>query len=128
MEENKYSRSKVYKLVDQINNYFYIGSTTSELSKRLSWHKQHIQQHPDRKLNRYMDTVGKDNFKIILIEEFNLSSTIQLLREEDKYIQQYINDDKCLNSFRAMRSPEERKVYHENYRNEHPDEKLEYMK
>ena len=88
MEENKYSQSKVYKIVDQINNYFYIGSTTSELSKRLSWHKQHINQYPERKLNKYMNTIGKDNFKIVLIDEFNLSSKIQLLREEDKIIQQ----------------------------------------
>ena len=39
MEQNRYSQSKVYKLIDINTQHFYIGSTTSQLSQRLYWHK-----------------------------------------------------------------------------------------
>ena len=109
MEENKYSHSKVYKLVYQINNYFYIGSTTTELFKRLSRHRKCALQTPNTKLYRYMNTIGRENFKIVLISEHNLESRIQLIREEDIVIQKYINDEKCLNSNRSLLTEEEHK-------------------
>ena len=39
--ENIYVHSKLYKSVDQVEGYFYIGSTACQtLSKRLMWHTQ----------------------------------------------------------------------------------------
>ena len=39
VEYNRYNNSKIYKLVNSVDDAFYIGSTTAQLSKRLSWHK-----------------------------------------------------------------------------------------
>ena len=38
-EYNGYNNSKVYKLINSVDDTFYIGSTTSSLSKRLCDHK-----------------------------------------------------------------------------------------
>ena len=102
MENNRYNNSKIYKLVDQVNGYFYIGSTCNPLSKRLYWHKYDARKHPEQKVYKYFNEIGFDNVKIILIEEHYLDNREQLIREEDKVIQMYIDDEKCLNSIRAF--------------------------
>ena len=102
MENNRYNNSKVYKLIDEINDYFYIGSTCDKLSKRLSWHKTSARHHPERKVYKYFNSINWNNVKIVLIEEHYLENKVQLLREEDKLICYYKNDTKCLNSFRAI--------------------------
>ena len=38
-EFNRYSNAKVYKLISDVDDYFYIGSTCTSLSKRLHQHK-----------------------------------------------------------------------------------------
>ena len=67
VERNKYNFTKVYKLVDQINQYFYIGSTTSTLDNRLRHYKQ------DSKINNpnvytYFNLIGWNNVKIVLLK------------------------------------------------------------
>ncbi len=104
MEDNRYSKSKVYKIVDENTQHFYIGSTTSDLSKRLYWHKKHNQGN----ILRHVEKHGF-NFKIVLIEEFNLESKIQLLKEEDRIIQSFLNNELCLNINRAYLTEEEKK-------------------
>ena len=114
--ENKYSRSKVYKLQDNINFCFYIGSTCNELRKRLYQHKiaANLEICAKRKVYTYFNSVGWENVQIILIEEYKLENKLQLLREEDKIIQINLNNDKCLNTkrpFYGLDPKEQRKVY-----------------
>ena len=115
MENNRYNNSQIYKLVDQVNEYFF---TCNSLSKRLSWHKQNAkkEKHKNMKVYKYFNEVGWDNVKIILIEENYLENKQQLLREEDRVIQMYLHDKNCLNSFRAFLSLEDKKEYHKKYR------------
>ena len=107
MENNRYNNSKIYKLVDHVNGYFYIGSTCNPLSKRLSWHKLKAKNDTERKVYKYFNSISWDNVKIVLIEEHYLDNREQLIREEDKVIQMYIHDERCLNSIRAFVTPEE---------------------
>ena len=114
--ENKYSRSNVYKLQDDINFCFYIGSTCDELRKRLYQHKLDTNREicAKRKVYTYFNSVGWENVKIILIQEFNLGNRHQVLREEDKVIQMYLQDQKCLNvkrPFYGLEPKEQRKAY-----------------
>ena len=112
--ENKYNRSKVYKLQDNINFYFYIGSTCNELRKRLQQHKVMSKIEKNRKVYSYFNSIGWENVKIILIQEFNLENRHQLLREEDKVIQIYLQDQKCLNvkrPFYGLEPKEQKEVY-----------------
>ena len=53
------------------------------------------------KLYSHAEQVGWDNANIILVSEHNLQNKEQLLREEDKIIQQYFNNLLCLNAYRA---------------------------
>ena len=132
VEYNRYNNSKVYKIVDQINGFYYIGSTTAQLSKRLSWHNKLSLQEPDRKFYKYMNEIGRDKFKIILIEEHYLENKEQLLREEDRVIQMYLHDEKCLNSIRALLTEKEKKLNHNAhcciYKARHKDHISEYNK
>ena len=68
----------------------------------------------NRKVYTHFNTIGWENVKIILIQEFNLESRQQLLREEDKIIQLNLENDKCLNTrrpFYGLEKREQRKVY-----------------
>ena len=51
---------------------------------------------------------------------------MELLREEDKLIQEHRDDPKCLNLLRAFMSDEDKKAYYteynNNYREKHHDE------
>ena len=101
-EMNRYNNSKIYMLRDEINACFYIGSTCNSLSKRLSQHKYDIKKKPTIGVYNYFSAIGADNIKIILMEEHYLDNKEQLLREEDRVIQMYRNDEKCLNQQRAF--------------------------
>lgn len=128
MENNRYNNSKIYKMVDQVNGYFYIGSTCNPLSKRLYRHKCDAKKHPEQKNYKYFNEIGFDNVKIVLIEEHYLENREQLIREEDKVIQMYLHDEKCLNSIRAFVTPEEARAKYGEQRKiryqEHKEEEL----
>ena len=127
--ENRYVHSKLYKLVDQVEGYFYIGSTACQtLSKRLMWHKQDSSKPKFKKTKKYahFNSIGWCNVKIILISEHQFQNKMELLREEDKLIQEHRDDPKCLNLLRAFMSDEDKKAYYteynNNYREKHHDE------
>ena len=123
--EEKYSKSKVYKLQDDINFYFYIGSTYNVLNKRLYQHKKDSKKFTERKIYKYFNSIGWENVKIILIQEFNLQNKQQLLREEDKMIQLHLNNENCLNVIRpfyGLTRSDQKKLYKEEHK-EHLSEK-----
>ena len=101
---NPYNHSKVYKLVDTMNQYFYIGSTCNLLCKRLYKHKQDSKKLPELKSYKYFKSVNWEYVEIILIQEFNLENKDQLRREEVKVMQKYLNSPLCPNSNRAFRT------------------------
>ena len=74
--------------------------------------------------------MGWNNVKIILIEEYKFNNKMELLREEDKLIQQHRNDAKCLNVLRAYMTNEEKHNYNieksKEYRSLHLEELQEY--
>ena len=127
--ENKYHNSKVYKL--QADDYYYYGSTTQKyLSSRLIDHKRYSKKQKARKLFTVFtyDRFVKGEIKIVLVEEFKLENKQQLLREENKYIQQYINDPFCLNTMLSIRSYEEKLEYNKIYRQNNIEKFVEYEK
>ena len=116
MTTNRYHKSKVYMIRDNINGKFYIGSTCNSLSARLSKHKNDTKRRPNSGVYKYFNEIGVENLKIILIEEYQLENKSQLLREEDKVIQLYKNDDNCLNvnrAFTELNQYEYNKIYYE---------------
>ena len=117
-EYNRYNNSKVYKIINTIDDTFYIGSTCTSLSKRLSQHKarSQLEKYKHNRVYNHLNEIEHQNIKIVLICEFYLDNKKQLLREENNYIEMYKNDPNCLNTSSAIRSPyaktnEDRRYY-----------------
>ena len=102
MENNRYNNTKIYKMYDLIYGNFYIGSSTNILSKRLAKHKQDSKIFQDRTVYKIFNEIGWENVKIVLIEEHYLENKEQQLREEDRVLQMFLDDEKCLNSLRPL--------------------------
>lgn len=120
-----YSHSKIYKL--QCNDgYFYIGSTCNKLRVRLSQHKIKSNTYNDRKIYSHINSIGWDNVRIILIEEFECNNKDELRQKEDEYIQKEINNELCLNSYCAYKTVEQTKEYRKNWQKQ--DHCKEYRK
>jgi len=80
--ERDYSKGKIYKLVSDVNDEFYIGSTATSLAKRKYWHKTKGRQMPGVKA--IFDEIGWDEMKIILVEEWPCENNDQL-RQRERY-------------------------------------------
>jgi len=62
--------SRVYKIVNDIDDLAYIGSTTQKLCKRMSNHRDDVKRGSDRKIHKHMRDVGIEHFKIMLVREY----------------------------------------------------------
>ena len=80
--------SKVYKLVNSIDDLIYIGSTTQPLSKRFSDHKANAKFKPGP-VHRHLNNIGWDTVRIILIETVICYNKDQLNQREQHYIDVY---------------------------------------
>ena len=70
----------VYKLINKVNNKFYIGVTTNDLKTRLRGHRQKGNAHLQSAMKKY----GKENF---IIKEIDTAKTqAQLDKKEIHYI------------------------------------------
>ena len=81
----RYRNGKVYKLVNSIDDKIYIGSTCLLLSKRFYEHKKMAKRRPSY-AHRYLNIIGWDNVRIILIENVTAETKDQLLIREQHYI------------------------------------------
>ena len=133
-ETNRYNNGKIYKIIDMINDFYYIGSTTSTLARRLYEHKQNITRIQSRKVYNYFNEIGFDNIKIILIKEVNVDNKNQLLKAENDIIEECLKDEKCLNSIRSwtgiLRSNNDEyyKLYYQKYKDEVSERHKKYNK
>jgi len=84
--ENKYSRGKIYKIIDNTNGNIYIGSTIQDLNIRLNEHRR-----PCRNVSR--EIIKNGDYKIELIKNYPCINKFELEEEEAKYIREY----KCIN-------------------------------
>ena len=78
-----YSLGKIYKIVNDVNDKIYIGSTCQTLSQRLNGHRKDA-----RKIERMsplysaMKELGIGQFRIVLIEEYPCQNVAQLTARE----------------------------------------------
>lgn len=131
-----YKNGKIYQLVNFVNDYVYIGSTCSSLSKRLYNHKRSSTQHKT-KLYQMANVIGWENFRMVLVEHYPCNSSLELRKREHEHIQK-VPKDKLLNMIGAYISKEERirllveKHKHskdwQEYHKRHREEKREHYK
>ena len=129
-----YTHGKFYKLINSINSDIYIGSTTYPyLSERLHAHRGQSKDNTgrrDSKLYIFMRDIGKDNFKIELIEKYSCNSKKELTEREQYYIDEL---KPSLNMVRSTTNPSKRirkydKEYNHNYYNSHKEDISEKSK
>jgi group I intron endonuclease len=85
-----YQNGKIYKLVNDIDDDIYVGSTCKQLSNRMAKHRTDAKasNHKQRKVYQKMNAFGIEHFKIVLIENHPCDSREELTRREDYYIRQ----------------------------------------
>ena len=77
-----YRNGKIYKLVNNIDEAIYIGSSVVRLSKRKGQHKENSIKFPERKVYKHLNQVGWGNVDIILIENFECKNKEELHKRE----------------------------------------------
>lgn len=88
-----YSRGKIYKIINNVNNKIYVGSTIYYyLSTRFNTHKQCCRGGGDSDLYRAMREIGIKNFKIQLIKRFPCKTKQELLDEENRVTNSFPRD------------------------------------
>jgi hypothetical protein len=83
------SISTVYKVINDVDDKVYIGSTTCAISKRMSEHRKNSRRNNNSKLYNHMRALGVQHFKIVCIREYTDISKERLHNREEKYIKRY---------------------------------------
>jgi hypothetical protein len=89
-----YLNSKIYKIVCDITNQIYIGSTTQKLSSRLSGHVAEYKKWSLGKTKKYISSfeiIKNNNYSIILIENFQCNNNEELHKKERYFIETMVN-------------------------------------
>lgn len=79
--------ARIYKIVNNINDEIYVGSTRNELRLRWQGHKRDYTR-VENGLYLMMREYGVGPFRIILIEEIEVQNKQQQLQHEQRYIDQ----------------------------------------
>jgi len=112
----KFTGYKVYKLFNDNDDKYYIGSTRQQLSRRIANHRIDGRKlrYNSNMLNHFNE-IGWDNVKIILVERISDDSTKEdLVKKENEYINR--KDDNCLNMIKSIRTKEERLEYYRTHK------------
>ena len=102
----------VYQLCNLFDNYIYIRSTKSPLYKQLYEHKSLSQKKPNQPIYKYINETGSwDNWRILLIAEYEVNSRQEMLKKEQDNINEYKNNQAyiLLNKRKAYQTKEQRK-------------------
>jgi group I intron endonuclease len=87
MPGNKYSRGKIYKLVNTVDDNVYVGSTCKSLGVRLSRHKCDARKQPTMRVYQHISKIGWDKVRIVLVENYPCVSVHELTARERHWIE-----------------------------------------
>jgi hypothetical protein len=107
-----YKNGKIYKIVNDVNDKFYIGSTTEPyLSNRMSGHRKKHNDCMSKSLG-----VDLKECSIILIENYPCKDKNELLRKEREYFDKYKKEGlNIVNKIRPIITKEEKKKLYKDY-------------
>jgi group I intron endonuclease len=115
---NMYHKGKIYKIVNDINDDIYLGSTVKQLSNRMGGHRSKAKQFPERKIYITMNEIGIAHFKIILVESYKCETKDELRAREDYYINLL---KPALNMIMAFRTEDQLKEYKQGYQQDYQE-------
>lgn len=99
-----YAKTKIYKLISNNTDRFYIGSTAQPyLSCRLS---AHVKDAKIEKKITSTEIINAGDYKIILIENYPCNSIEEQKHREQYYLDMYKDDENLVNRYRTYRTPE----------------------
>jgi len=128
-----YSKGKIYKIVCNITNLIYIGSTTKDyLKQRLTKHKETYSQYlkGNYRFCTSFEILKNDNYDIVLLELVPCTSKDELLARERYYIETLASVNKCIPGQTkkewGKKYREKNKEYRENNKETILEKKKEY--
>lgn len=86
---NKIKKGYIYKIVNKVNNDFYIGQTTRTLLERFDEHKKMKKIMNTHQLNNMIKEYGVDNFEIEKMLKIHFIKQCELNKVERQYIKRY---------------------------------------
>lgn len=107
-----YQNGKIYKLVSNVDNEFYVGSTVQPLAKRKGSHVKDGKRRSDTLVYQHFNNIGWDNVVIVLIENYPCNSKEELFSRERFYIEKL---QPTLNRLIPIRTVEEKRTYQKEY-------------
>ena len=140
MKQN-FENAKIYKIINDVNNEIYIGSTCNTLIKRFSSHKSDSKKEKfiNRPLYKLINEIGFERFRIELIEDYPCENKYQLSQREGKYIKEIgtLNYNipgrtvseyyKVYRQLHIEKLSEKNKVYHQSHKEELKEKKKMYI-
>ena len=117
-----YGNAKIYKMVNEVDDKIYVGSTCSTLSKRKGQHRANVSKLLNNTFYKHCNLVGWDNVKIVLIEALECKNKDELCRRERYWIDEL---KPVLNSKMPIRAPEETQAYRKAWWLAHPEKREE---
>jgi len=83
-----YSNGRIYKLVNDVDDKIYVGSTTSRLSIRKCQHKTRAKRDPNIRVYKHLNEVGWEHVDIVLVENYECKTKEQLYARERHWIKE----------------------------------------
>ncbi len=84
-----YSKGKIYKITNNLNDDVYIGSTCETLSRRFNNHKNKSNNNLNKSpFHSSMNEIGYERFSIQLIEDYPCEDQYQLRQREAFFMRQ----------------------------------------
>ena len=122
-----FKEGKIYRLVCNTTGQQYIGSTTQILSQRLGGHKSQYKRFVEGKSTIQVTSfniLSKNNFEMILIEEYPCENKNQLERRERHFIETM----ECVNKVKPSQTKEELIEWHKQYYQDNIEQIKERLK
>lgn len=86
----------IYKIINVINNKFYVGSAVDFTArKRRHWWALRSQRHANKHLQAAWNKYGEAAFRFVIVEE--LSENADLVAAEDVWLKEHVGNDYCYN-------------------------------
>lgn len=107
---NKYQNAKIYKIVSNVSDDVYYGSTCSPLSQRLSEHRSNYKRFLNGKF-RYVTSykiLESDNYDIVLVENYPCNNREELHSRERYFIDSF----NCVNKNIPTQTQQEWAIKH----------------
>jgi hypothetical protein len=101
-----YSKGKIYKVVNDLDDEVYVGKTCQTLNSRFGDHKSDCRHYVgERKFFVHLQTLGIEHFRIELIEDYPCETKAELEKRETYWIETLpgtLNTYKSYSEFRDL--------------------------